>query len=134
MICDAEIHNSFESSYFGVLQSAGQYQITSDGQGLILTIDTPLFGKAIFNNYKLKSKSFDGEQLAIYPNPSHSVIYLNAKQLNISKVQIVNSFGQNIKTINNNFETLDISDLSSGIYFLKIDTEFGTINKKIIKE
>jgi len=133
-ICSPQIHNSFESSYFEFLKSAIQYQITPLGQGLVLKMFTPLFGDAIFQNYPLKTIDFDSEQIAIYPNPTSSNIFLNLKPFVVSKIQVINSIGQNVKTINNDFESINISDLSPGIYILKISTELGTINKKIIKE
>lgn len=133
-ICSPEIHNTLEISYFNFLQSAIQYMITPQGEGLIMTMYNPLMGTAIFQNFSLKTSDFDSERIAIYPNPTNSDIYLNFKSLNISKIQIVNSIGQNVKTLNNDFESINIADLSSGIYILKINTEFGMINKKIVKE
>jgi hypothetical protein len=133
-ICSPEIHNTLEISYFNFLQSAIQYLITPQGEGLIMTMYNPLMGTAVFQNFSLKTSDFDSERIAIYPNPTNSDIYLNFKSLNISKIQIVNSIGQNIKTINNDFESINIADLSSGIYILKINTELGMINKKIVKE
>lgn len=116
------------------MQSGGWYQITPEGNGLILTMTNPLMGQAIFQNFTLKTTDFDRERIAIYPNPSNSVIYLQEEQLMISKIQVKNSLGQNVKTINDAFEVVDLSNLSPGIYILKIDGEFGTISKKIIKE
>ena len=135
IVCSSQNHNFFEDSYFGFLQSSiWYYQIYTEGSGLVLRMDNPIFGTAIFQNYALKSTEFDLEKIAIYPNPTEARININANQILISKIQIINSFGQNVMTMFDNFEVLDISNLSSGIYILKIDTELGMINKKIIKE
>ena len=134
LVCSPQIHTSFEGSYFGFLQFASQYQIITQGSGLLLIMNNPIFGQAIFQNFPLKTTEFDLEKIAVYPNPTKARININANQLLISKIQIINSFGQNVMTMSNNFEVLDISNLSSGIYILKIDTELGMINKKIIKE
>lgn len=131
--CITPIHISFENSYFGFLQSAGWYQITPEGTGLILTMDNQIFGRAIFQNFTLKNKDFDIDSISFYPNPTDSTLFFNYNELAISKIQVYNSLGQNIKTISNDFEVVDISNLPFGIYIFKFDTEFGSINKKIIK-
>ncbi|MCF6133422.1 T9SS type A sorting domain-containing protein [Flavobacterium wongokense] len=132
--CSSQNQDFFESGYFSFMQSGGWYQITSEGIGLVLTMNNPIFGQAVFQNFPLKNSEFDLAKVSIHPNPASSVVYLDSGQLAISKIQIVNSLGQNIKTINANFEVLNIADLSSGIYILKIDTEFGTVSRKIIRE
>lgn len=133
--CDTTTHNLFEGNYFSFLQSPlVYYQITPTSGGLTLMMSNQIFGIAVFQNTPLGTKDFDIDTIVIYPNPSKTVVYINTNQLVISKIQILNSLGQNIKTLTNDFEMIDISELSTGVYILKIDTEFGTINKKIIKE
>ena len=131
--CNFELHNSFESSYFYFLQYGGTYQIIPQGNGLILIISNPIFGSAVFTNFKLDINDFDFNQITIYPNPIELNFSLKSDKLNISRIQIINSFGQNVKTIQNEFGIIDISNLNSGIYILKIDTEFGILYRKIIK-
>ncbi len=72
--------------------------------------------------------------IVLYPNPAKATISLNFNQLVVSEIQIINSLGQYVKTINDDFETIPVADLPAGIYILRIDTEWGTINRKIIKE
>ena len=131
--CNFELHNSFESSYFYFLQYGGTYQIIPQGNGLILIISNPIFGSAVFTNFKLDINDFDFNQITIYPNPIELNFSLKSDKLNISRIQIINSFGQNVKTIQNEFGIIDISNLNSGVYILKIDTEFGILKRKIIK-
>jgi len=133
--CGTAIYNQFEDGYFYFLQSSlGYYQIYPEGSGMILRMDNPIFGTAIFQNFPLKTTEFVLERTTIYPNPTKSVIYISANQLVISKIQIINSLGQNVKTIIDDFGIIDISNLASAIYTLKIDTDSGTAYKKIIKE
>ena len=133
LICDDAIHNSFESAYFGALQSAVSYSFYEQPEGLVLTISTGLFGAAIFTNFPLKTTKFDSGQINIFPNPVTSKFFVSNKDLTISKIQVINSYGQNVKTIQSNFEGVDISGLTSGIYVLQIFSDSGIINKKIIK-
>jgi hypothetical protein len=133
LTCSSQMQNSFEESYFGFFQSVSFYQISPEGQGLILTMYNPVFGSAVFTNLKLDVDDFDFSQMTIYPNPIESNFTLKSDKLKISRIQIINSFGQNVKTIQNEFGNIDISNLNSGVYILKIDTEFGILHKKIIK-
>jgi hypothetical protein len=133
--CGTAINNQFENSYFSFLQSyVGFYQIYPQASGLLLRMDNLIFGSATFLNYSLKTSDFELQQIAIYPNPAKTLIHISTNQLMISKIQIINSLGQNVKTIIDNFENIDISGLSSAFYTLRIDTALGTTYKKIIKE
>ncbi len=132
--CGIISHNSFEDAYFSFMQSTAYYNIYTNGSGLGLVMNNPIFGMAVFQNFPLNTTDFNLEQVAIYPNPVKDVLYINANNLAITKIQIINSLGQNVKTMSAGFEVIDIADLATGIYILKMDTELGTTNKKIIKE
>ena len=132
-ICTPPNHNSFESDYFQLFRLGGRYQISPVEGGLALTITTPPFGQAVFYNFHLSSKTFTTEATSLYPNPCSHSISLHSKSA-IDKVEIYNVLGQNCKSVYNNFETIDMSDLERGTYIFKIYDENGTVNKKIIKE
>lgn len=130
--CSAPIHNEVEGSFFGFLMmNQLQYYVSTDGSNL--SLNSALFGQARFKNYQLQSPGFDESQVSIYPNPAHSTISLNSGNAVVTKIEFINSLGQSTRTVNNNFETMDIADLPSGIYIMKISSESGAFNKKIIK-
>jgi hypothetical protein len=130
--CGSQIQNSFESSYFNSIKQAINYSITTEANGMVLYIGTPPFGSIVFKNFKLNTLNRDLNQIEVYINPTNSMIHIKSENTGITKIELFNSSGQNCKTINNNFETINSTDLSSGIYILKIDTELGTLNKKIL--
>ncbi|MBL4670323.1 MAG: T9SS type A sorting domain-containing protein [Flavobacteriales bacterium] len=72
-------------------------------------------------------------ELTTYPNPTTGkVIFSTTKQ--ISSIEIYNLTGQKVTTFNNT-NTIDISNLTKGVYFAKIIT--GTskpVMQKLIKE
>ncbi len=76
------------------------------------------------------------DNIQIYPNPFYNFITLKA-QNNISSIQIYNSIGQNVKSISAdllNSKTINTSDLTSGIYIIKIKLQSGkTFIRKINK-
>lgn len=93
--------------------------------------------------YKFKALTVGIEELAdeleyisIRPNPAKDFIAidLNNDLVKIKHITLTNANGQKIEEINYNFERVDISELSTGVYFVQIHTDKGTINKKIVKK
>lgn len=70
-------------------------------------------------------------ELEIYPNPVSDKLYINTSE-EILKTVLFDVNGRIINTKKNN-KTVDFSDISKGIYLIKIVTDKGIINKKIIK-
>ena len=70
---------------------------------------------------------------SIYPNPANDIVNLSLPtSIEIEKATLFNLLGKDVGvTITNN--TLDVSDLSVGVYILSIQTSEGTITKRIIK-
>lgn len=72
--------------------------------------------------------------IEIYPNPASNYIYVKGNYLSdIKKAQIFDFSGKLIKEINNPFITeknLNISNLNSGLYILKLDTKSFNFMKK----
>jgi hypothetical protein len=132
--CGIQIHNSFETEYFNFMEYAIGYQITSENDGLVLNLKTGVFGEAVFKNFTLNKKDFYLNKTEIYPNPTNSIIYIKSKNTSITKIEFYNSFGQNMRIIKSKFETIDISNLSAGVYMMKIYSEFGIQNRKILKK
>jgi hypothetical protein len=68
---------------------------------------------------------------SIVPNPANNNISITAKS-DFSKVEIVNFVGQTVHTQPNNSDTVkvDVSNLTNGIYFVRI----GTSVRKFVKQ
>jgi hypothetical protein len=85
----------------------------------------------------LKVDEFFSSKFSTYPNPANnSVTVSNNDNILLSNVVITDINGRNVKEVkvNNVSETeINISDLTSGIYFMNIDTDNGKAVKKIIK-
>jgi hypothetical protein len=71
------------------------------------------------------------EQIAIYPNPTKGFLVIDTDYL-IEKVIIFNIHGSIVESqLNEN--TIDVSNVSNGIYFIEIHTDKGLVRKKFIK-
>jgi len=132
-LCGIALYNSFENSYIGFMNGMWWYEITQDGNDLILNIYNGVFGQAVFKNTTLSSKDFTLDKIKVYPIPSNSKVFIKSNSNTVTKIEIYNILGQVIKTVNKNLETLDISGLSEGVYVIKLFTKHGTVNKRIIK-
>lgn len=76
--------------------------------------------------------------VAIYPNPTNDYVTIAANNKEIKSIQINNLVGGKLKTyqFSNNLkqQTLNISDLTTGVYIVAIKIEGNnTITKKLIK-
>jgi len=71
----------------------------------------------------------------IYPNPVIDILNIeNNKNIGIDTITVYNILGKVILIEKINFNQLNLSELKSGILFVKIETENGIVTKKIIKE
>jgi len=69
----------------------------------------------------------------IFPNPSVNSITVQVDKIRL--IQIVDLYGKTVKRIINkcNEYEIDIKDIPTGIYLIKIDTDNGIFTKNIIK-
>jgi hypothetical protein len=72
--------------------------------------------------------------LHIYPNPAVDVLYLSIQD-QLRRIDIYNSMGQLVKSIDNSERKIDISDLNPGMYMLNVTDMGDTVYKsKFIKK
>ena len=73
------------------------------------------------------------DEIKIYPNPTNNNITIVAQN---AKIDIMNMGGQILKTVNTYDlkTTIDLGNLSNGVYFFIIKTNNRTVTKKIIKQ
>ncbi|OAB79630.1 T9SS type A sorting domain-containing protein [Cochleicola gelatinilyticus] len=71
--------------------------------------------------------------ITIYPNPASEKLFIvTSEGVSVENIRIYSVVGIQVKTTSE--ATLDISNFSEGIYFVKIKTNRGNITKKIVIE
>src|SRR5690606_11478002 len=81
----------------------------------------------------LSSDKFTQANFTIYPNPAKDILNIALENNEIlEKVTIYNNLGQKIKTVSQN--TIDISSLAKGLYFVEVTTNQDKASKKVIVE
>jgi hypothetical protein len=73
----------------------------------------------------------------LYPNPAKEVLNITAKEtINVKSISIYNTLGQLVLVIPNaeKVAKIDVSGLTTGNYFIKINSDKGSSNARFIKE
>jgi hypothetical protein len=73
------------------------------------------------------------EPVLIYPNPATTQLTIDYKQLVINEIQIVDYTGKVLSVSTNNLSNIDVSNLKTGIYFIKLISNKKVITKKFVK-
>jgi len=76
--------------------------------------------------------------LVVYPNPTTDVLRITSDKSQVTGIEISDVFGRKLPLSPMSFKSLEtlinISHLTTGVYFLKINTEAGQVIKKVLKE
>lgn len=70
-------------------------------------------------------------QLKLFPNPTYNTFEISG--LNEGNVEIIDSPGRTVKQMNIGEKEYSISDLSTGVYFIKITSENSSVTKRLVK-
>ncbi len=71
------------------------------------------------------------EGIAVYPNPTNGIVQIATKENNtLSKVIVYNILGSKVTETTNNI--IDLSNLNSGVYLLKLVTSKGITTRKVV--
>ena len=93
----------------------------------------------VTNNYittiqnVLRNNQFAFGNILIFPNPVKDILQFKSEE-KITKIEVYDITGRIINSKSVNENTVDLSELKNGNYILKLYSENGTINTKIIKE
>ena len=72
------------------------------------------------------------KEAKVYPNPAKDMIHVEGTGL--LQVEVFNILGQNVLSINENFESIRLNALQNGIYFVRIKTTEGEKTVKLVVE
>lgn len=75
------------------------------------------------------------DTIKVYPNPVKTILYIDPlTDQSLVKVSIYNTFGMQIATFSKNIKTIDFSNYSTGMYYIKIKSNKTVLSFKVIKE
>ena len=140
-------YNVFETHYFGQFFGSNttngiyalyNYQVENINDNLKLTLINPNGDKAIYWSQNLSVNNQNSDVFKIYPNPVGNILTIetekNSRNLNITITDIQ---GKSIidRILNDSKQNkIDLSKLTSGVYFLRIKIEDKDYLTKILKK
>lgn len=123
------ISGETDKSYTPIGTGTGSYAVIVTRGSCVDTSDC--FTVSI-NNMNINEKL--EELYSIYPNPANESLYITSLiNLNIKSVAIFDVTGKVILTETKNFNSVNISELSKGIYTLKLVTKNGSTSRRFVK-
>ena len=87
------------------------------------------------NNTGLNESSLK-ESVRLYPNPANALVTIQSSQFWLgATIQVIDAMGKDIITVKDwNGETLDVSNLHSGLYIIELNTSEQSIQKRLVVE
>jgi hypothetical protein len=83
----------------------------------------------------LQNEEFTTNSFTIYPNPVKDILFIENNNNNlIQKIVVYDVMGKTVIEQNGNSAQIDFSNITSGLYLVKITSEKELIVKKIIKK
>ncbi len=77
----------------------------------------------------------DELNVSIYPNPASNSITIDlSEQVSILQVEILSALGSRVAIINSPTNKINVSRIQSGIYMIRICTDQGIFNTRLVKE
>ncbi len=85
------------------------------------------------DNCTLSTTKFETKQLAVYPNPATDTLHLDVPhEINVEQLMLFDTLGKKVLDQPYITNTISVSELTKGIYILKIVTNQGVQTQKII--
>ena len=103
----------------------GQGVFPGFGQALDFTVDTGTLG----------IDDFQETSFSLYPNPTSEILYINSSIARVKTITITDINGRIVQNSgNDSLNEIYVSNLQSGMYFLNVQTDQGTIVKRFVKK
>ena len=126
-INEAEVAASIVYNQFTTAEVVAVYEDGKTSVNIITVVKHIWDSSNIVENSTIKCN--------IFPNPANDKLYIEA-ETEVEEVVVYDVYGRHQVTETPSHQgnlTIDLSDLKSGIYFVKINTNEGNIVKRIIK-
>jgi len=123
----------FDNFFSGIDGRINPYFYEFSNDNNTLTIIKFNGDTATYSNKFLATSEVSKSKISVYPNPSSDVVKIENLKPN-SLLELIDSSGKSVKTISNiksDKTEINIKNLPSGIYYLKVD---GQAVQKIIKK
>ena len=137
-ICQYQTHRLFELDYFNYFwfyPAPVHYYLSSDTSGnMFLSLEFNPGFILNYQNFPLSISEQNLVQFNIYPNPASSKLFISSENTQIENFRVYSISGKQVFEFSNFEDSIDVSNLSEGLYFLEINTSEGKSVQKFIKQ
>jgi len=138
----------FNPDYTGTVKIDGTTYTPSSTNGIVTISSLPagshtivkgsgssylFYMSTVYNSISGISNTNQSTSIQLYPNPVSNLLNINSNE-KVTKIEIFSISGQIITQLNGNSSSIDLSNLSSGNYLIKIHTQNGVLTKLIVKK
>lgn len=86
-----------------------------------------------FEVTEVSVKPIDLSRITIYPNPVEDRLFISSTE-SVKRVEIYNLQGKLVKVVINSTQEIQVGDLKSGTYLIKITTDQGVTTQRFVKK
>ena len=138
----------FNPDYTGTVKIDGTTYTPSSTNGIVTISSLPagshtivkgsgssylFYMSTVYKSISGISNTNQSTSIQLYPNPVSNLLNINSNE-KVTKIEIFSISGQIITQLNGNSSSIDLSNLSSGNYLIKIHTQNGVLTKLIVKK
>jgi hypothetical protein len=81
------------------------------------------------------TNAYINANINLYPNPTTGLVKVeNNSTFTVTGVSVINPSGSEVFNQNGDLKSVDLGNLNKGIYFMKVETNGGSLMKKIVLE
>jgi hypothetical protein len=82
----------------------------------------------------LATDVFENSKISIYPNPTKDVLNITGDVSILKSIEVYSILGKRLIEVKENFNEINISNLQSGMYLLRVNTDEASVTYRIVKE
>ena len=118
-----------------VFNNPFSYSFRTENETLYLDITNTNGDLATFFTTTLSNTNLENLDFSIYPNPTSNLLHIDTNYSGISKVEIFDEQGKQVMQVSSvSLREIDVSQLTNGMYFLKVSTSDGNLTRKFVKK
>lgn len=141
IICNTQVNGDFEAQYFYIFfQNVGSpinYSFVTTTDEPVLTLTNSNNNTAVYSGILLSTKDFNSEFVSVYPNPSEDKINISSTNESLENWnwEIYNQVGTLLQSGKYSRDpSINVKNLDTGIYILKLTSEGQQVIKRFIKK
>ena len=111
-----------------------RYEVS--GEDEVSGVRDEVSGENLRESVSSVSSACKENDIILIPNPTTGVLQVTSYELQVTGIEVFDIYGKNLTPHTSYLApqtSLDISNLASGVYFVKIYTNAGVVTKKVIK-